>query len=231
MKPKDLKYPFSWSERHPALSQGVLFIPQYYDLHDKWISSEWKHHFLCEGDKSIFVEYCSGNGSWIIEKARAFPNNNWIAVERKFERVRKIWAKMQNLKLTNLLIVCGEALTFTKHYLPGGSIDGIYVNFPDPWPKQKHAKNRLFQEAFVCELSRVVKDNEKAILVTDDLNYSKQMHEEMTNSFKWQSMFTDPFYVSDWPEYGSSYFEQLWREKGRTIYYLAFTNCKHENLC
>src|ERR1700722_5861913 len=114
MKPKDLKCPFRWADRRPMIVQGVLFIPQYYDKHAEWTFPGWEDPSLFGKKGKIFVEYCSGNGAWIIEKARSNPHLQWIAVEIQFERARKIWSKTQNLQLTNLIVVCGEALTFTR---------------------------------------------------------------------------------------------------------------------
>jgi tRNA (guanine-N7-)-methyltransferase len=171
----------------------------------------------------IFVEYCSGNGAWIIQKAKENPEQNWIAVEKKFERVRKIWSKCRQLQLNNLLIVCGAAESFTKYYLPEESLDGVYVNFPDPWPKDRHAKHRLFQGPFIQDLSRMAKKGANAFFVTDDAPYCAQMVSVLLESSRWHSSLPDPYFVSEWSGYGTSYFDQLWRQKGRTIHYLHFT--------
>jgi tRNA (guanine-N7-)-methyltransferase len=218
MKPEDLKYPFSWEERRPLLSQRVLFIPRHYSDHHEW---SWGDAFAF-GNAKVSIEYCSGNGAWIIAKALSDPHRYWIAVEKRFDRVRKIWSKMENRGLSNLLIVCGEALTFTRHYLPVNSIDEVFVNFPDPWPKGRHAKHRLIQHSFIHEISRVMKAEGRAILVTDAIDYREQILSEFKKSDGWESHFPDPFYVHEWPDYGASYFDALWREKGRLIHYLHF---------
>lgn len=226
MKPKDLKFPFVWNERKPVLSQRVLFVPQYYDQHGEWKFPGWNAPEFFGNNHPVHIEYCSGNGTWILDKALQNPDQNWVAVEKKFERVRKIWSKVQNYKVPNLMIISGEALTFTRYYLPENSITSIFVNFPDPWPKKKHSKNRLFQFPFPKEVSRVVKNEGSAILVTDDPAYSLQMCDEMQKQSEWQSAFLPPFFVTEWPDYGTSYFDRLWREKGREIRYMQFVNKK-----
>jgi tRNA (guanine-N7-)-methyltransferase len=168
MKPKHLKCPFTWETRAPVFTEGVLFVPEYYQAHGQisWGFSR---------SAPIYIEYCSGNGAWIIDKAMAHPEFNWIAVEKRFDRVRKIWAKARNRQLTNLLVVCGEALPFTEHYLEADRIAGCYVNFPDPWPKEKHAKHRLFQPAFVQQVSRVLLPEGKVTIVTDDAPWAEEI--------------------------------------------------------
>ncbi len=218
MQPKNLKFPFTWEERKPAFYKGVLIVPQYYDKHEEWRDEEG----LFVSEKPIFIEFCSGNGDWVIEKAKQNPNVLWVAVEMQFERVRKIWSKMHNESVKNLLIVCGEALTFASHYLQENSIQEVFVNFPDPWPKDRHAKHRLIQRPFIDQLARVVKEKGRATFATDDPPYSKQMVAEMRSHTDWNNCFPDPYYIKDWEGYGHSWFKDLWQRKGRDFFYIQF---------
>jgi len=211
VKPKDLKFPFSWEKRRPHLEDRVLFVPDYYTLHSAWKFPSWEEIF--GNNHPVVIEYCSGNGTWIAEKAR-HSTRNWVAVEWRFERARKIWSKMKNYSLSNLLVVCGEALTFTREYVPEMSISEAFVNFPDPWPKEKHAKNRLFQPPFATQLSRTVLPGGSLTVATDDPAYARQIIETMES---W-----DHAQVPEWPDYGESYFDDLWRSKGRSIQYHRF---------
>lgn len=220
MKPKDLQLPCSWEERRHCLLDGLLYVPAYYEKHSEFSMPELKDLFA--NDNDVNLEYCSGNGQWIIERAMEAPDKNWIAVEIRIDRAKKIWAKAQNRNLKNLFVVFGEALTFTRYYLQGGCISHIYVNFPDPWPKKKHAKHRLIQESFIEEMARVSQPTGKLTLVTDDATYRDQMVEEVMGNQTWAPSFQDPYYVSEWPEFGTSYFYKLWKDLGRDIYYLDF---------
>jgi tRNA (guanine-N7-)-methyltransferase len=217
MKGTDLKHPFSWEERQPVLHQGVFFVPKFYDQHKLRNPPLWE-----DSKKPVFIEYCSGNGAWILQKALHGCDAYWVAVEQKFERVRKIWKKMHNLNVRNLLVVSGEARTFTTHYLPDACVDGIFINFPDPWPKTKHAKNRLVQEPFVSELARVLKAGGKATFVTDHALYCQQIIAAMQGHASFQPDFPAPYFVTEWADYGTSYFESLWKSKGLTIHYMVF---------
>lgn len=213
MKPEDLCYPFSWEERRPVFKDRVFFIPDYYHEHKKELFPCFEE---CFGNKNpVHLEYCSGNGEWIINRARENPGMNWIAVELKFNRVQKIYYQMLNYKIENLLIVAGEGLTFSREYLADSSIDAVYVNFPDPWPKSRHAKHRLIQESFVNELRRTVKQEGKVTIVTDDAPYKEQVTQEMAG---WKEV--EDQHVN----YGSSFFERLWVSLDRNIYHLSYAN-------
>jgi tRNA (guanine-N7-)-methyltransferase len=219
MKPKDLKFPFRWEDRKPLIVDKVFFIPKYYEPGERIVLPAF-----FERSAPIWIEYCSGNGAWIIEKAKAHPERNWIAVEKRFERVQKIWSKMKNEKIDNLFIVCGEALGFTTHYVPSDHFEGIYINFPDPWPKARHAKHRLLQDSFIAQMARVSKRDAQAVIVTDHKEYVDRVCEEFLAHPDWTPVFPAPYFVTEWEGYGSSYFDNLWRLRGKTIHYLQFSN-------
>lgn len=220
MKPQDLKFPFAWEKRQPLIVDNIFFIPKFYDRHEEWVFPSWSDSQLFNREAPVQIEYCSGNGAWIIEKAKAYPEMNWVAVEKRFDRVQKIWSKMKNNGLCNLFIVCGEALCFTTHYVPEDSFESIYINFPDPWPKGRHAKHRLLQEDFITELARVSKKD--AIIVTDHKDYADRIGKIFLNHPSWIPAFPSPYFITEWEGYGTSYFDTLWRLKGMTIHYLQF---------
>lgn len=222
MKPKNLKCPFTWEDRRPLIHDGILYVPKYYFNHENFVFPRWESAEIFGREAPIEVEYCSGNGDWVLQKSLENPHHNWIAVEMQFERVRKIWSKRHNLNIKNLFIVCGEALTFIRYYVPKQSFSAAYVNFPDPWPKEKHAKNRLLQEPFITELARVCKTDSIATLVTDHPIYSKSMIRSMLANPSWSACYEEPYFVTSLEGYGSSYFEALWRTKGIPIHYHQF---------
>ncbi|MCP5470223.1 MAG: tRNA (guanosine(46)-N7)-methyltransferase TrmB [Chlamydiales bacterium] len=211
MKPKDLKSPFKFEERRPLLQDGVFYLPEFYT--GPHIELEWE---------TSCIEFCSGNGDWIIERALRDPELRFVAVELRFDRVRKIWSKMRNRGVKNLLIVCGEAFTFSRHYIPDAGALEVYINFPDPWPKRKHAKHRLMQKPFLDEMARIVQGN--FTFVTDDEVYMAQAEELLEAHPDFSGKV-----VRSLPGYGSSYFEELWREKGKEILYATYSRCVAED--
>lgn len=219
MKPKALKFPYRWEERKPQIVDRVLFVPEYYDHHRDFSCPSWQEIF--GNSNPVTIEFCTGNGTWLAERAKD-SSRNFVAVEWDFERVRKIWSKMKNYNLSNLFIVCGEAQVLVRDYLTGASVDEIYVNFPDPWPKEKHAKNRLFQAPFVRELAKILKLQGQITIVTDDEAYGEQIVREFLSSSLWKTVFNEPYFITEWEGYGTSYFDTLWREKGKTIRYFQF---------
>lgn len=222
MKPNQLISPF---KEKNSLSIQILdkvwYIPAT-TLSCDFQFPGWSSTLLFGNENPIHIEYCSGNGDWIIEKAKANPHINWVAVEKKFKRVKKIWSKLKNNSLNNLIIICGEALFSTQKFFPNDSISSVYVNFPDPWPKRRHAKHRLIQEDFIKEVERILTKDGILTLVTDDIPYSNQMITTVSSFTKFYSQFPDPYFVIDYEGYGISWFEELWRKEGKAIRFHMF---------
>lgn len=223
-KASDLRIPFTWDDRRPILLDRSLYVPGYYDKHEEWGKVDWCDEKFFGNNNPVIIEFCCGNGQWIGSKAKAHPEFNWVGVDKLFERARKVWAKIHREEIPNLFIACADAITFARYYILDSSVQEIYVNFPDPWPKLKHAKNRLITQEFLKELSRIVAPGGRANFVTDDWPYAEQMLRELSESPNWQPIHPSPHFITEWPGFGASYFGDLWRDKGRTIYFLQFTN-------
>lgn len=222
MKPEELKPPFPRDDQRIAIHDRVWYVPERTRQPGEFVFPGWNHADLFGNDQPIVIEYCSGNGAWIASKAAANPNINWVAVEMKFDRVRKVWSKIKNLGLNNLIVIYGEANVTTQRYFPNDSISDVYINFPDPWPKKRHFKNRLIQPEFANQLSRILKEGKSLTFVTDDVPYSEWLIEVMENHKHFISKYPEPFFLNEEPNYGTSYFDELWRSKGRTIRYHCF---------
>lgn len=219
MATQELHFPYSWEERRPLYHKGIFFVPSFYFEHDRGALPPFAELF--QNDHPISMELCSGNGEWVIQQALSDRGRNWISVEKKFCRVKKIWSKMRQHNLKNLLLVRGEAEDFLAHYLPDRSCRSIYINFPDPWPKERHAKNRLIKQPFIDQMRRILSPEGRLLIVTDDIPYTESIIDSMHKS-QWQSRHPEPFFITSMPGYGSSFFERLWKDKGKEIRYMEF---------
>jgi len=225
MKPEDLKSPFKWDERCVLIKDRIWYVPDYYEHYDNFTFPGWNSPEVFGNSNPVKVEYCSGNGAWVAEKAAADPQSNWVAVEKRFIRTRKIGSKIHNMHLNNLFSICGEAFNVTSRYFPPASVDEVYINFPDPWPKKRHAKHRIIQQRFLDEMVRILKPKGTITFVTDDPDYSILTIQEFQQHPNFESCYPEPFFTTEFPGYGTSYFEELWREKGKIIRYHRF-RCK-----
>lgn len=132
---------------------------------------------IFSADRPVEVEIGSGDGSFLAQYAKLHPETNFLGVERLLGRLRKLDKKARRLALDNLKIIRIEAAYFTGFLLPPGSVRALHVYFPDPWPKARHARNRLIQPAYLAAVRRALEDNGALYLRTDDTPYFEQMLE------------------------------------------------------
>lgn len=220
MRPADLKLPDTGNECLIFHDDRLLRVPKV--IEKKFDFPSWQDPTLFGNENGVQIEYCSGNGGWIASKALANPEKNWVAIEMKMGRARKIWSKIKNLELANLFIIHGEGYKTTKELFPSASVQNIYINFPDPWPKRRHSKYRIIQPAFVAEMGRILLPGGTVTFVTDDDQYSEWTIDIFANSAIFSSDYPEPFYTLECPDYGTSYFEDLWRLQGKPVRYHHF---------
>ncbi len=83
----------------------------------------------------IHIEIGSGMGQFITTLAAQNPHINYISMEREKSIVYKVLDKVKEMSLTNLKIICNDAIELNE-YFKDGEVSRIYLNFSDPWPKK-----------------------------------------------------------------------------------------------
>ena len=121
------------------------------------------------------VELGAGDGSFLTAWAKANPQHNFLAVERLLGRIRKVERKATRARLTNVRLMRIEAWYFLEYLLPRQSVTALHIYFPDPWPKRKHRKNRLINQAFAETCMRALAPGGTIYLRTDDRDYFSHM--------------------------------------------------------
>jgi tRNA (guanine-N7-)-methyltransferase len=125
----------------------------------------------------VEVELGSGDGSFLVEYASMRRDVNFVGVERLLGRLRKIERKSLRLGLANVRPLRIESAYFMRHLVAPGSIQSVHIYFPDPWPKRRHRRNRIVNEAFPEVAARALGHGGKVFLRTDDTDYFAQMEE------------------------------------------------------
>ncbi len=128
-------------------------------------------------EKPLEIELGSGDGSFLVTYAALHPDRNFIGVERLLGRIRKMDRKARRAGLENLRGVRIESAYFLQFLLPEHSASAMHIYFPDPWPKRRHRRNRLVNEAFPALMVRALKPAGWVYLRTDDADYFQQMTE------------------------------------------------------
>lgn len=122
---------------------------------------------LFGNDNPIEIEVGMGKGKFIMELAGIHPEVNYIGIERYSSVLLRALLKRQEMDLSNILFMCIDAKAMADIFEPG-EISRIYLNFSDPWPKDRHAKRRLTSPEFMRVYDRILKKNGTVEFKTDN---------------------------------------------------------------
>lgn len=125
-----------------------------------------KWHKLFNNNNPIYIEIGMGKGKFILENALMNPNINYIGIEMYDSVVLRAIQKTDELELSNLYLIRMDARLIEEVF--DREIDRIYLNFSDPWPKDRHAKRRLTSPIFLSIYDKIFKDKCKIIMKTDN---------------------------------------------------------------
>ncbi len=143
----------------------ILLESQTLVLNSKEKKNKWSKHF--GNDKPIHLEIGMGKGDFIIAKALANPEINFLGMEKYDSVIARAVQKMPEY-IDNLCLIRASAEDIEEIFAK--EIDTIYLNFSDPWPKKRHAERRLSSNTFLAKYSNVFKGSEKIIQKTDSLS-------------------------------------------------------------
>ena len=127
---------------------------------------QWNMFF--GNENPLHIEVGMGKGRFITELAAAHPEINYIGIERYTSVLLKAVEKRSLLFLPNLYFLCVDARTLLDIF-DEGEVDRIYLNFSDPWPKDRHAKRRLTSPQFMALYDRILAPEGQVEFKTDNM--------------------------------------------------------------
>ena len=125
----------------------------------------WKDLFENKGE--IHVEVGMGKGKFLNEMARRNPHINYIGIEMYSSVLLRALQKMELDPLPNLKFLCIDARILPDVF-EKGEVDHIYLNFSDPWPKDRHAKRRLPSRQFLERFDQILRADGRISFKTDN---------------------------------------------------------------
>jgi len=146
---------------------------------------------LLFGNKQpLFVKIGMGRGQFLLTMAKKHPDRNFVGVERYasvlvrglelFDRQNKSYggerckgdgsilvAEKKYPKITNVRFLCMDAIGLDQVFAPG-EVEGIYLNFSDPWPKARHGKRRLTSSGYLAQYTNILVPQGRLEMKTDN---------------------------------------------------------------
>lgn len=134
-----------------------------------------------DAEQSLEVDVGCGKGRFLLAHAQKSPSTNYLGIDRMLRRIRKIDKKAIRRGLHNIRLLRMEAYYAVTYLIPDRSVSTYYIFFPDPWPKKRHQKNRLFNPLFIDALYRTLISHGVFHFATDHQPYFEQVMEILEN--------------------------------------------------
>lgn len=122
---------------------------------------------LFGNNNPLRIEIGCGKGDFITGTAKKEPNVNFLAIERVSDVLVTAAEKVKNSELKNVRVCCIDAKELPEIF-ESGSVDRIYLNFSDPWPKSRHEKRRLTYRSFLEIYKKILKSGGAVYFKTDN---------------------------------------------------------------
>lgn len=157
--------------------EGLLSLPESSEGDP---TLDW--HEVFGNDRPVEIEIGIGKGRFIIDAAERLPDVNFIGIEWAAKYLRIAHHRAIRRQLENMRLVRTEAREFVEFFVPAGSVQAYHIYFPDPWPKKRHHKRRLFNESFLREVERTLCPGGRLWVATDYAEYFEAMLETFATS-------------------------------------------------
>jgi tRNA (guanine-N7-)-methyltransferase len=149
----------------------------------------WPRYGIAPGEESLdldavfarraprYLEIGFGMGDALAAMAERHPERDYLGIEVHQPGVGALLRALDARGLHNVRVIATDAVEVLQRRVPDSSLDGVYIFFPDPWPKKRHHKRRLVQPPFSALLARKLRAGGQVHLATDWEDYARQMLE------------------------------------------------------
>ena len=153
-------------------------LDKYWDAYGIEYSTEFLNvTSLFPTAEQVVLEIGFGMGEATALIARDSPNTGYLAVEVHKPGIGKLMARIEELALSNIRIIEGDAHPIITTMIPDKSVDGVHLFFPDPWPKKRHHKRRIVNAEFLALIHPKIKDGGFFHIATDWVPYAEHIEE------------------------------------------------------
>ena len=199
--------------KHVKGADEIIKKGIYYIENPKEHKGTWQHLF--NNNNPIYIEIGMGKGDFIIENALKYPDINFIGIEKFDSVIVRAIQKSNALELANLKLIRMDATEIDEVF--NKEITKIYLNFSDPWPKERHAKRRLTSPIFLAKYDSIFKSIPNITMKTDNNNLFEYSLESLTDYGYKMLYITRDLYKEDISENIATEYEKKFVSKGIKI--------------
>jgi tRNA (guanine-N7-)-methyltransferase len=172
----------------------------------------------------LALEIGFGDGDFLIQMAKETPHLNYVGIEIKRSRFTSAVNNLLKRKINNVKLLNMDAMIALDEVFKPGTFIEVYINFPDPWPKDRHKKHRIINNLFLDKLSKIMKPGGLLEIASDHREYVEHMLTVFNENSRFKNMFQSPGYTNRLTRRPLTKYEIEYRMEGREIFYLTYAN-------
>ena len=165
------------------------------------------------GDEPWEVEIGFGKGRYLLRRAALEPGGRFLGLEIAGEYFRLVARRIVRRRLTNVVLLEGEAQYLAAAVLPLGFARAVHVYFPDPWPKLRHQRRRLFAPDSVDLVRGLLAPEGRLYFATDFLAYGEEVRQLLVSLPGTRVTVRE----APWPDGARTNYEAKYIVEGRPI--------------
>ena len=151
--------------RHIKGAEETIAVSPYVIQEPESCRGRWAEVF--HNQNPIQIEVGMGKGKFLMELAQKHPEINYVGIERYSSVLLRGLQKREELDLSNIWFLCIDARQLAEVF-EEGEVERIYLNFSDPWPKDRHAKRRLTSPEFMAVYDKILAADGQVEFKTDN---------------------------------------------------------------
>lgn len=167
----------------------------------------------------LALEIGCGTGHFVIQRALQQPGTDFLAIDIYNKGCLKTSRKVEAAGLANVRVLRIEARELLLRALPAESLQAIYINCPDPWPKKRHRDRRLVNGEFLALALGFLRPEGEFFFSSDCRDYAEEAAEALADCPGYCNRLAGPL-VTDFPGYPLSKYMRRFLAQGQPIYYL-----------
>ncbi|MTB47384.1 tRNA (guanosine(46)-N7)-methyltransferase TrmB [Providencia sp. wls1950] len=209
--------------------QGRLTKRQEEALESEWaemgidfVNDPFDFAKLFNNSNPVTLEIGFGMGTSLVTMAAQNPDQNFLGIEVHAPGVGACLASAKEENITNLRVMCHDAIEVLDFMIPNGSLAMVQLFFPDPWHKAKHNKRRIVQVPFAEKIRSKLIDGGVFHMATDWQPYAEHMLEVMTSVAGYENVSTSGDYVPRPESRPETKFEKRGQRLGHGVWDLMF---------
>jgi tRNA (guanine-N7-)-methyltransferase len=169
----------------------------------------------------LVAEIGFGGGHYLVALAQQHPEWNILGVEHSNFCMDETERKVIRMRLPNVRLIHGDAITALAYVIPSASLDRLYINFPDPFPKTRHANRRLLAPFSLALIADRLKPGALLSIATDVAPYAESIAADLAQTPGLRNRHETAWQTTQ-PGRTITRYEQKAIEKGSTCHYFEW---------